>query len=336
MEIFNFNEILTNFSNSTVQGLYKRISYQDWRKLKKIGNHCEIYYNIPQIKIFSCKTTEDDEYLAFNINDESFGTYLYSRYFASNSDMHSFLTKPTGVCNCSISNSRVDTLKNDIAKEKENKNMFDKFDFGPITNNTVRFSPYGMSILNDNGEWVSYDVRRNQIVETDGFTFEMENMLYKIPVAVKDVRPGDMIVHNGNYVYVIENTNGNIKVVNITAGEQRVILPPSNMFGFNFVTKIVSMLDMAGLGCGTPTAEQPFGNILPMLIMSQMFGDKSKNKNNDFGQIMMMSMLFNGQNPFMNMFTGFAQKAPLYNPPVGACACANSGATINSNEVPTI
>lgn len=262
-------KVLNDFSKEVKEKKYKKVQYDIWRKLVA-GNTSLISFENNNI-VFSSK----NDLIFFNINDNSFGKYLYNKYYE----------------NAPIS----DTIK------KENVNMFNNFSFGPISDGSVKFSPYGLSIRNSEKKWVSYNVHQNQIIETDGFTFDMNNMIYKIPVAVKDVQPGDMILHNGTYVYVLENTDGNIKVVNIFAGDQRTILPSCNMFGFNFVTKIVSILDMAGFGCGTPSANEPFGNILPMLVMSQMFNNDSNS--NDFGQIMMMSMIFNGQNPLSNIFT---------------------------------
>jgi hypothetical protein len=69
------------------------------------------------------------------------------------------------------------------------------------------------------------------------------------------------------------------------------------MFGFNFITKVVSLLDGA---FGTPTNDNPFGSMLPFFLMSN-----SDKKGNDIDPLM-MAMLLNGgnaaggfQNPMM-------------------------------------
>ena len=66
------------------------------------------------------------------------------------------------------------------------------------------------------------------------------------------------------------------------------------MFGFNFITKIVSMFDAFGTA---PTADQPFGNMLPFMLM----GD-----NKDIDPMMMFMMMSGGNfdmsNPMMMYF----------------------------------
>ena len=71
------------------------------------------------------------------------------------------------------------------------------------------------------------------------------------------------------------------------------------MFGFNFVTKVVSFLDM-----GTPSKENPFGNMWPLFMM----GDGKLDKKQMFMFMIMMSQNKNApstlfQNPmFMLAF----------------------------------
>jgi hypothetical protein len=57
------------------------------------------------------------------------------------------------------------------------------------------------------------------------------------------------------------------------------------MFGFNFVTKVVSLLDGA---FNTATPDSPFGNMLPFFLMSN--SDSKKNSVDP----LMMAMLLNG------------------------------------------
>ena len=92
------------------------------------------------------------------------------------------------------------------------------------------------------------------------------------------------------------------------AGESKEILFCKNMFGFNYVTKLVSVLN--GFGNFTdfsPSSEDPFGNmwmlallnnenenedlsssILPLMLMSQFNSSANTDKNN-----------FNMNNPLM-------------------------------------
>lgn len=182
-------------------------------------------------------------------------------------------------------------------KERESNNMKFNFDFGSCENDNVRMSPYGIAIKNTDSTWVSYDAKSGNIIDVDIFNFDGGKYLFKMPVAVKDVKVGDTIIHQRTPVYVVEVKGTDITVIDPRAGDKKIILPTTNMFGFNFITKVVSLLDGA---LGTPTNDNPFGNMLPFFLMSN-----SDKKGNDIDPLM-MAMLLNGgnaaggfQNPMM-------------------------------------
>jgi hypothetical protein len=182
-------------------------------------------------------------------------------------------------------------------KERESNNMKFNFDFGSCENDNVRMSPYGIAIKNTDSTWVSYDAKSGNIIDVDIFNFDGGKYLFKMPVAVKDVKVGDTIIHQKTPVYVVEVKGADITVIDPRAGDKKIILPTTNMFGFNFITKVVSLLDGA---FGTPTNDNPFGSMLPFFLMSN-----SDKKGNDIDPLM-MAMLLNGgnaaggfQNPMM-------------------------------------
>lgn len=180
----------------------------------------------------------------------------------------------------------------DNRKENENMDtnkMFAGFDFGPVSDN-VKLSPYGMAIRNADGRYVSYDTKSGNIIDVEVFNFENHNLIFKMPVAVSAIAVGDAIVHMKKPMFVTSVENG-ITAIDIYNGEIKTIMPAQNMFGFNYVTKVVSMLNFTG--ANAPTAENPFGNMLPFMMMSDGF----KSDNSD--KFMMMAMM-NGGN-FTNM-----------------------------------
>ena len=176
-------------------------------------------------------------------------------------------------------------------KRKENDKMkFGNFDFGPCANDNVRMSMYGIAIKNAAGTYVSYDAASGEIINVDVFNFDGGKYMFKLPVAIKDVKVGDVIIHNRTPMFVVgfaENT-GDLIAVDIRAGEKKTIMPMRNMFHFDFVTKIVSLFDMNGVT--QPSSDMPFGNMLPLMMMSD------DNKDMDMKDILMMSMLANGGN----------------------------------------
>lgn len=110
-----------------------------------------------------------------------------------------------------------------------------------------------------------------------------------------------MIIHQKKPMYVTEITDSNIGVVDIINSEVKTVIPITNMFGFNFITKIVSFLNF---GSSTPTEEQPFGNIMPIIMASMVFNEDEDSTfgNIDMSKLMMISMLSGNSNPFGNMF----------------------------------
>ena len=218
--------------------------------------------------------------------------------------------------------NRVDIIETKInsneRKEPNTMNMFSalNLDFGPVASNVIRISPFGLAIKTANREWHTYDAANQKIVDVSDFSFSLGDtpILYKMPVAPAAVAVGDLILHNGIPVYVIDfenaaNKAAGIIVIDTDSNERKTILPVCNVFNFNFITKVVSLFNF-GTGAnslfGTPSAEQPFGNILPMMMMSEMFGKDSKSgdKTDIFTMMMMSQMFAGGANPFANMFSG--------------------------------
>ena len=188
------------------------------------------------------------------------------------------------------------------------------FDFGPVTNDNIRLSPYGLAVMRQE-QWLTYNAVSGQTVDVTGFTFDFCKVIYKIPVAVKDIKVNDMVLHQGRPVYVTGVTENGLDVVDILASENKSVIPVTNMFGFNFVTKVVSLMNLNG---AAPTADQPFGNIMPMLIWSSILGDDKDGKSDffgemDFGKLMMLSMMSGASNPLagiMNLGGMFGSTAP--------------------------
>lgn len=180
---------------------------------------------------------------------------------------------------------------------KENDNMkFANFDFGPCASDNVRMSMYGIAVKNGSGTWVSYDKTNDKIMDVDVLNFDGAQFLYKMPVAIKDITKGMVIVHNRKPMYVTDVNGADVEVVDPCAGERKTILPTASPFGFNFYTRVVSLLDGFG-GAVAASEENPFGNMLPILMLSD---------NKDIDPMMLMLMMNqNGagiqmfNNPFM-------------------------------------
>lgn len=177
---------------------------------------------------------------------------------------------------------------------EENKNMKNfNFDFGPVKNDSVRMSIYGMAVKNASGTWVAYDKNTGDIMDVDVFNFEGSKFFYKMPTTINEVRMGDVIIHAHKAMIVIGTSNTGLVVVDVAAGEEKTILPTKSPFGFNFITRVVSLFDMANVS--TATAQNPFGNMLPFFLMGE-------GKEIDPMMFMLMGNQQFAQNPMMMYF----------------------------------
>lgn len=200
--------------------------------------------------------------------------------------------------------------KSENKKEKKDMNFFKNFEFGPVKNDTVRLSPYGLAVKNLDGSWVSYDGASDSIIDVDVFNFEGKNLIYKIPAAPHTVRAGDMIVHQGKGMYVLNDVcEGDtcVSVIDPRAGESKEILFTKSPFGFTFIVKLVSLLDMSGIDANP---DNPFGNLWPLALMGDkdcdaatimafMMMNNSEGCSFDMSNPMMMYALMSGDNKDM-------------------------------------
>ena len=200
-----------------------------------------------------------------------------------------------------------DELKNCVEKkpnnkkEKINMNGFN-FNFGPVNSNVVRMSMYGLAVKNKTGTYVSYDAKNGEIMNVDIFNFDGAQFLYKMPVAIKDIAVGDIVIHQNVPMFVVEvpADNKTLIAVDPVAGERKNIMLARSPFGFNYATKVINFL--GNMFNSSASADSPFGNMwmlmalqgntdmtsmLPMLMMAQ---------NTDMDPTMMMVMMAMAQN----------------------------------------
>lgn len=192
------------------------------------------------------------------------------------------------------------TFNNNVDNKKGNNKMKAfNFDFGPCTNDNIRMSMYGLAVKNANGTWVSYNPESKEIIDVDIFNFDGGKFLYKMPVAIKDVKVGDIVIHARKAMFVIDVSETGMTAIDPQAGEEKKILLTKSPFNFNYATKVVSLFNMTS---DAPTPDAPFGNMLPFLMLSENSGEF------DMNTMLMLSMM-SGQsgmdfskNPMMMYF----------------------------------
>lgn len=223
-----------------------------------------------------------------------------------NADEHTL--KPNETSSVSIDNNLLHDLINGLReqadkeitdmfnskeKEKESKMDFSKMlniDFGKVPH-TAELKPsiYGVAVLGFDNRYRAYDKINDKVMDVTGMTFDTD-MLFKIPVAVSQVRVGDVIINASNYVTVTNvHPDGTFTVVDPKASEQKIAIPAKNMFGFDFVTKIMYPFE----NMVQPSDDNPFG-LNPMTMM--MLSDGA---DMDMSTILVLSMM-NGNSGMMD------------------------------------
>ena len=191
--------------------------------------------------------------------------------------------------------------------------MFDNFnfDFGPVKNGRIMMSPYGPAVKAKNitpTTYYAFDANSTRLMDVKDCVFDFDmDFFWRIPVAPSALKKGDVVIQNNELYFVIDfenaaDPNVGVRAVNVASAKIETILPVCNMFNFNFITKIVPMFNMFNAEAPTPftapTADQPFGNIAPFLMMSALKGDGKSDMSEFFKTMMMVNMFNGGGNPF--------------------------------------
>lgn len=315
---FNKDELLNNFSLAVKNHEYEPLPYKEWRELKtspgdKLVAYTRLLYNEISVEGYDASHSRYTFIDVYKANDGSFGSYL-NRCAKGEEAKQSFTCMNTKI---NISMPNIDEvieaikhqtevtkefddafkhLKTNTNKENEKMNMFN-FDFGPVSGNQFRMSPYGLAVRTEKNGWIAYDVNKNELMDVDVLNFDISKLVYKMPVALTAIKPGDILMHCGKPVFVREVATGGstIQVINYADATVVDILPVKSPFGFNFYTKVCPLVDMTAMNANS---DNPFGNILPFLLM----GD-----NKDIDSMMLMMMMNGGQmdftkNPMMLYF----------------------------------
>lgn len=223
----------------------------------------------------------------------------------------------TDISNLQDQINSINTAMKDFSNTLKNKKETDKamntanvfnFDFGPVTGSNIRMSMYGYAIPNVTGKYVSYDVENDQMMDVQILNFNCDGMFYKVPKALSKIDEGDVVFHNGVPVFV-EDVDGNrLKVIDPKDGTEKTIMPAQSPFGFDYVTTLVSLVDGFCGECD-PDEDNPFGNMLPFLFMSN--GDM---KNNLLPLMLMGEGKMDFSNPLMLLALSGDGKMDMNNP----------------------
>jgi hypothetical protein len=170
--------------------------------------------------------------------------------------------------------------------------------FGKLSTDKLAYSFAGVAVKKNDGTYVVYDKANKKLIEVGDLKIDTE--FYQIPV--QTVQEGDLIKIDDQFLIVDKiNADQTIRCISPTTGSTVNKLSRTNLFNMYFYTKIVSMFDMMNGGMfGQPQVAggQPAFN--PMMFM--LMGSKDSSMSSMM-EIMMMSQMFGGTNPFAGFNT---------------------------------
>lgn len=176
----------------------------------------------------------------------------------------------------------------EVIKEEKSMNMkklMGDFMFGKVDTNTIKYSFNGIAFKAEDG--VTYNVYNADGTITNVSDMVMDIPVFAMPVSKAQLAVGDVIFHPADRTPLIvkENAETAIIAVEPKSNEIKTFAPKKSIFGFDFYTKIMTPMDM--FGGANANADNPFGNMLPFLMM----GDG----NTDMSTMLMFTMM-NGAN----------------------------------------
>ena len=271
-------------------GEYDRIGYPLWKELMAAAK-IHVFYNESN-KTFEITYGEFNCHTSFKIDEatltgkKTFGDYLatYVVHIPDEEEKQQLSTNyDTSTAYDAVNYGTTTTdhyvlttdyitntyIKPETTKKENNKmdNKIFNFDFGPIKGDSIRMSMYGLAVKNRDGNYVAWDRVNENIMNVDILNFNGDGLMYKMPVAIKDIKDGDIVIHNKVPMFVLEVFDKSLDVIDIYSGERKSIMLSRSPFGFNFATKVISLIDFGAMSGDTPSEDNPFGNMWPLLML---------------------------------------------------------------------
>lgn len=275
-------------------GEYNRIGYPQWKELMAAAK-IHVFYNeltkTFEITLYNSYGKFED-YTSFKVDEatltgkKTFGDYLatYVVHIPDEEEKQQLSTNyDTSTAYDAVNYGTTTTdhyvlttdyiintyIKPETTKKENNKmdNKIFNFDFGPIKGDSIRMSMYGLAVKNRDGNYVAWDKVNENIMNVDILNFNGDGLMYKMPVAIKDIKDGDIVIHNKVPMFVLEVFEKSLDVIDIYSGERKSIMLSRSPFGFNFATKVISLIDFGAMSGDTPSEDNPFGNMWPLLML---------------------------------------------------------------------
>ena len=162
--------------------------------------------------------------------------------------------------------------------------------FGKVASGMCRVSMNGDIAIKTSQGYKTYDVETGHLLNCDNFAFDIGSDFFFI-IPTNKINKGDIILAGGKPRCVIEVKKNAIETFCYEDSTITTIVPEHHMFMGKtyFYGKIVSLFGNA------MKSEKGMGNMMKMMMMSQMFGNSNKNTDaTGMSQMLPMMMLMNG------------------------------------------
>ena len=161
--------------------------------------------------------------------------------------------------------------------------------FGKVASRMCRVSMNGDVAIKTSQGYKTYDVETGHLLNCDNFAFDIGSDFFFI-IPTNKVNKGDIILAGGKPRCVIDVKKNAIETFCYEDSSITTIVPEHHMFMGKtyFYGKIVSMFGNA------MKSEKGMGNMMKMMLMSQMFGGGKSTGGTDMSQMLPMMMLMNG------------------------------------------
>lgn len=200
--------------------------------------------------------------------------------------------------------------KSENKKEKKRMNIFGiNMEFGMNTDENIASTFIGVAVKNGKS-WRVYDKKKKTL--TDIGDMDIGSLPLFIMPSTK-LEAGDLIKSDGDYYYVVQVNDGNVKTLSAATGEMKEIVPVDNILGIRFYSKVVTLAEdlisngeddsntdklMMAMAMSSMTGDgqdQDSQMLLPLLLLKDKGDSDDKSANHLTKLMLVSSMCSNGR-----------------------------------------
>lgn len=293
---------------------YAPENIDEWREVTDFDSFNTIYFDFDGylIQTSSEEILEDEEFIV--IDRELLQSYEKYQYDEDDEESCS----PPELQNSSKElavkppqhETSIPQSKSENKKEKKRMNIFGiNMEFGMNTDENIASTFIGVAVKNGKS-WRVYDKKKKTL--TDIGDMDIGSLPLFIMPSTK-LEAGDLIKSDGDYYYVVQVNDGNVKTLSAATGEMKEIVPVDNILGIRFYSKVVTLAEdlisngeddsntdklMMAMAMSSMTGDgqdQDSQMLLPLLLLKDKGDSDDKSANHLTKLMLVSSMCSNGR-----------------------------------------